>query len=88
MIDNETIRTAIQKDMEGAGKLSGYRSIWHALRLRHHIHVPRNLVAEIMKEIDPVGVEERRARRLKRRTFTSKGANATWHMDGKLYSRY
>jgi hypothetical protein len=88
VIDNETIRTAIQKEMEGAGKLSGYRSIWHALRLRHHIHVPRNLVAEIMKEIDPVGVEERRARRLKRRTFTSKGANATWHMDGKLYSRY
>ena len=58
LIDNETIRTAILKGMNEAGKLSGYRSIWHALWLRHHIHVPRNLVAEIMKEIDPNGVEE------------------------------
>ena len=64
--------------MDGAGKLSGYRSIWHALRLRHHMHVPRNLVAEIMKEIDPNGVEERKARRLKSRTFQSRGAKATW----------
>ena len=64
--------------------LSGYRSIWHALRLRHHIHVPRNLVATIMKEIDPVGVEERRSRRLKRRTFSSNKANASWHIDGNF----
>lgn len=84
VIDNETIRTAIIREMEGAGKLSGYRSIWHALRIRHHLHVPRSLVAEMMKEIDPIGVEERRARRLKRRTFNSRGANATWHMDGRL----
>ena len=82
-IDNETIRTAILKEMDGAGRLSGYRSIWHALRLRHHIHVPRSLVAAIMKEIDPNGVEERKARRLRRRTFHSRGANATWHMDGR-----
>ena len=82
-IDNGMVRAAIQKEMQAAGELSGYRSIWHALRLRHHIHVPRNLVAEIMKEIDPSGVEERRARRLKR-TFTSSGANNTWHIDGKL----
>ena len=78
------VRAAIQKEMQAAGELSDYRSIWHALRLRHHIHVPCNLVAEIMKEIDPSGVEERRARRLKRRTFTSRGANNTWHIDGKL----
>ena len=45
--------------------------------LRHHVHVPRNLVAKIMKEIDPDGVEERRSRRLKRRTFSSKGAILT-----------
>ena len=68
------IRNVIREEMEGPGSLSGYRSIWHALGLRHHVHVPRNLVAKIMKEIDPDGVEERRSRRLKRRTFSSKGA--------------
>ena len=82
-LDEEVVRTAIGKEMKRPGMLAGYRSIWHALRLRHGIHVPRGLVAEIMKEIDPVGVNERRSRRLKRRTFTSKGANDSWHMDGK-----
>ena len=51
LMNNEAVRTAILQEMNGAGKLSGYRRIWHALRLRHHIHFPRNLVAEIMKLI-------------------------------------
>ena len=82
VIDDSELRTIIREEMRGPGSLSGYRSIWHALRLRHHIHVPRKAVAKTMKEIDPAGVEERRSRRLKRRTFRSKGANASWHMDG------
>jgi len=85
-MDNSEIRTIIREEMRGPGSLSGYRSIWHALRLRHHIHVPRKLVAKIVKEIDPVGVEERRSRRLKRRTFRSKGTNASWHIDGICFS--
>ena len=40
------IINVIREEMEGPGSLSGYRSIWHALRLRHHVHVPRNLVAK------------------------------------------
>ena len=35
-----------------------------------------------MKEIDPLGMEERNSRRLKRRTFVSNGANGSWHIDG------
>ena len=86
VMDDSEIRTVIREEMRGPGSLSGYRSIWHALRLRHHIHVPRTLVAKIMKEIDPVGVEERRYRRLKRRTFRSEGADASWHIDGICFS--
>ena len=82
IMDDSAIKNVIREEMEGPGSLSGYRSIWHALGLRHHVHVPRNLVAKIMKEIDPDGVEERRSRRSKRRTFSSKGANASWHFDG------
>ena len=84
MADSE-IRTIIREEMRGPGSLSGYRGIWHAFRLRHHINVPPKLVAKIMKKIDPVGVEER-SRRLKRRTFRSKGANASWHIDGICFS--
>ena len=84
-LDENAVRTAIRKEMEGPGKLAGYRNIWHALRIRHGIHVPRNFVAQIMKEIDPDGVSERKSRRLRRRTFISRGANASWHIDGMLY---
>ena len=80
--DEALIRDKITQEMEGAGSLSGYRHIWHALRLKHHLHVPRTLVANIMKEIDPEGVEERRSRRLKRRTYVSEGPNFCWHIDG------
>ena len=81
-MDEQIIKAVIQEEMDGPGKLAGYRSIWHALRLRHGIHVPRDTVAKIMKEIDPEDVESRKKRRLKRRTFSSRGANASWHMDG------
>ena len=61
VMDDSELRTIIREEMRGPGSLSGYRSIWHALRLRHHIHVARNAVAKIMKEIDPAGVEERKS---------------------------
>ena len=54
--------------------------MWHGLRLRHHINIPGQVVATIMtimKEIDPDGVRERRARRLTRRNFISFRPNFT-----------
>ena len=81
-VDEGMLRYVIVEEMQGAGRLSGYRSIWHALRLRHHIHVPRNLVARLVKEIDPDGVEERKSRRLSRRRYLSLGPNFCWHIDG------
>ena len=30
--------------------------MWHILRLRHRMNVPRQLVASIMKQVDPEGV--------------------------------
>ena len=80
IIDDSEIRSVIRDEMKGPGSLSGYRIIWCALRLRHHIYVPRNIVANIMNEIDPVAVEERKSRCLKRRTLFSRGANGSWHI--------
>ena len=68
--------------MHGPGSLAGDRYVWHSLRLKHHVNVPRNLVANIMKEIDPEGVKERRSRRLKRRAYVSEGPDQCWHIDG------
>ncbi len=83
---DDYLRHVIQGEMQGAGSLSGYRSIWHALRLRHGIHVSRHNVARLMKEIDPLGVEERKKRRLHRRVYKSEGPNACWHLDGNYYT--
>ena len=38
-IDEDAITTLIRQEIQGAGRLAGYRSIWHALRLRHGVHV-------------------------------------------------
>ena len=81
--DEDHLKAVIQEEMQGAGSLSGYRSIWHALRLRHGIHVSRHVVATLMREIDPLGVEERKKRRLHRRVYKSEGPNACWHLDGR-----
>ena len=77
------IELLIRKEIEGVGRLAGYRNIWHALRLRHHVHVPCSLVARLMKKIDPDGVQDRRARHLTRRNYLSQDQIFCWHVDGK-----
>ena len=84
LVDEDMVRNVIAEEIIGAGRLSGYRSIWHVLRLQHQIHVPRGLVARLVRELDPDGVEERRARRLTRRRYSSLGPNFCWHIDGKV----
>ena len=50
--------------------------------LVHGISVPRNTVAVLLKEIDPIGVVIRKRRRLRRREYSLSGPNYTWHADG------
>ena len=60
-MDDSELRTTIREEMRGPRSLSGYRSIWQALRLRHHIHVPRMAVEKIIKETDPAGAHAAQA---------------------------
>lgn len=41
----------------------------------------QDTIRQIIKLIDPQGVELRRAQRLRRRQYNTKGPNALWHMD-------
>ncbi len=61
--------------------MGGYRSIWHTLQLEG-IQVPKDVVEGIVRELDPEGCEERKAKRLKRRRLVSPGPNYSWHADG------
>jgi hypothetical protein len=81
-ICEEQVRDVIWSEMRGTGCLAGYRKMWHILKLKHHLHVPRKLVERILKELDPEASSLRRNRRLKRRQYLSNGPNQCWHIDG------
>ena len=69
-INREEVRAAIVSYCNGAGSSGGYRSVWHALKLRGLV-VPGRVVAEIYREVDPTGTVERRANRLQRRRYVN-----------------
>ena len=55
--------------------------MWKLLHLEG-FRVPRRRVATTLKQLDPIGCEMRRAHRLRRRKYHSKGPNWCWHLDG------
>lgn len=79
--NREEVRQAILDHCNGPGSCNGYRSVWHTLQLKG-VCVPRRVVAEILREVDPEGVVERRAKRLQRRAYVNPGPNFAWHADG------
>ena len=79
--DEGEIRARIQQELDGPGCMSGYRSVWHTLRLEG-FQVPRQTVEQYLREMDPEGCEARTRRRLKRRVYVNQGPNCCWHMDG------
>lgn len=56
--------------------------MWQRLRQHHGIVTTHAVVRNILRQIDPISVASRRRRRLRRRTYVSRGPNDTWHIDG------
>ena len=50
--------------------------------MKHGLVVTQEVTRELLRQMDPVSVESRRRHRLSRRTYTSRGPNDTWHVDG------
>ena len=78
----DSIRSIIRNEINGPSSLRGYRATWNMLRSTYSITVPRDVVMKILREEDAEGTEQRRARRLSRRTYRSNGPNEIWHVDG------
>ena len=53
---------AVRYELNGPGCLMGYRSMTRCLRTREDLNVSCNTVMRLLKELDHVGVEQRRAR--------------------------
>ena len=81
----QTVKDAIQKELDGPGKLLGYRAMNQRLRNEHDIKVPRHLVYNVMCELDPEGMEDRcpkkKAKRAKK-PFVSRGPLWVVSVDG------
>lgn len=74
------VRDFVIEQIQQSGRLLGYR--WMHLRcIQAKLTVSRVTVYNIMKEVDPVGLERRKSRRLHRRMYFSKGTNHMWHQD-------
>ena len=75
------VRQRIVQELNGPGCMGGYRSVWHTLRMEG-LQVPRKVVADIVRELDPEGCELRKRKRLRRRQYYAPGPNYVWHLDG------
>ena len=74
-------RQAIMKELDGSGQNFGYRRI-HRILSTKGIRCRREDVRKILLELDPVGVEARKKKRLLPRKYRTRGPNYVWHIDG------
>lgn len=77
----DELKEAIQRELSGSGCFVGYRRLWARLRRKGYF-VKRATVMKILRELDPEGVDSRKRKRLRRRTYEAKGPNFVWHIDG------
>jgi len=81
----EVVSDAVQKELEGPGKLLGYRAMNQELRTEHNVQVPRHLVYNVMAELDPKGLEARNLQQKKNKKkghLTSEGPLWVVSLDG------
>lgn len=62
----------MENELQNSGQLHGYR--WFHLRcLQNNLVVTQEIVRELIKYLDPTGVEFRKRKRLRRRQYFNKG---------------
>ena len=64
----EKARNRIIEMINGPESSGGYRSVWHSLEIEV-LRIPRVVVQDLLKELDPDGVNAREAHRLKKEFY-------------------
>ena len=54
------VRDAVRVFLDGSESSRGYRSIWYSLQM-NDIRVPMIVIEQLARELDPAGVQERKA---------------------------
>ena len=82
----EQIRDAVKKDVDGPGKLLGYRAMQKTLRQEHELKVPRDLVYVVMQDVDPEELQAKggvgNPKQKQKGKYTTKGPNFVHSLDG------
>ena len=82
----EQLRNSVQQELDGPGKLLGYRAMYNKILQQHKLKVPRHCVHALMYEMDPGRHSDRslvnkRKNRFKRR-FPTRRTNWVLSLDG------
>ena len=81
----DQVEASMKYEMEGTGKLLGYRAMQKKLRQVHDLFLSRDLVHAVMYNVDPTALEERapQFKQNKRNGhFISKGTDWVHSLDG------
>ena len=85
-IKMEDVKAAVEQELEGPGKLLGYRLLHKKIRQRYDLLCTREQVYHVMCETDPEGLAARgnvgQRRKKKKGNFTSLGSNWVHSLDG------
>ena len=73
---------AIEQELRGSASTIGYRQMTQRLLHAHGITTDKETVREMLKILDPEGVQLRSRHRLQRRKYKTAGPNHIWHIDG------
>ena len=84
-ISVEEVKEAVKNELDGPGCLLGYRAMRNKLRQEYKLNVPRDLVYNVMFDLDPDGLVARGPTKRNKKVkghFTTKGVNWVHSMDG------
>ena len=80
--DLQQVSRCIEMELRGSGSTIGYRQMTQRLSRVYGLCVDKDTVRNLLKILDPEGVEARSKHRLLRRQYKTEGPNHLWHIDG------
>ena len=78
------VQQAVEEELQGPGKLLGYRAMHQKIRQIHKLNVPRDLVYDMMSHLDSAGLQERAVGKNQKTKghFIIGGVNQVHSLDG------
>ena len=80
--NSNQIIDAVENELQGSGRLFGYRLMHQKICCSYGLVVDRETVRVALQALDPEGVARRSRKRLIRRKYHVNGPNFIWHIDG------